>query len=136
MNFIYPKSEVAKRVLPSSGKQLCDLIQLTDEEKKLYTGCGMKLAIFNKSGTLQEFFDPGDVPYNPDVRPTTEQFLAIIMDYYEVKISHNFEVWLVMCSGMQLCEPRMITIHDPTSIPHMLRLCAEGWEDGFWEDDN
>lgn len=99
----------------------CEVINLTAEERGIYTGAGLKLASF-VHGKLCGFFDPGAMPYRDNraqqVRETAHAALAWTAET-------DGEVWIVMCSAGQLCDPRRIVITDAKSLAHLMRALAE-----------
>lgn len=99
----------------------CKVINLTESEKDLYTGSGWKLAHF-ENGTLVGFFDPMETHYQPDIQAMIEQ---AIDDATAWLANAEGEVWLVMCSGYQLCEPRRIEFTDASALARMTRVFAE-----------
>lgn len=99
----------------------CDAIDLTETEKDIYTGAGWKLARF-VDGTLAGFFDPADTEYREDVQAMAEDALDNAVAWLA---NAEGEVWLVMCSCYQLCEPRRITLTDAGALAHLARVFAE-----------
>lgn len=69
------------------------MIALTEREKNLYTGSGWKLASF-RDGVLVGFFDLDESTTRLDI----EIWVANIQG----------EIWLVMCSCYELCEPQPV----------------------------
>ena len=99
----------------------CEVINLTETEKNLYTGAGWKLARF-VDGQLAGFFDPMDTAYDEDPE---EMAMEALEDATAWLANAEGEVWLVMCSCCQLCEPRRITLTDASAIAHMARIFGE-----------
>lgn len=101
----------------------CKIINLTDAERDLYHGAGWQLARF-VGGVLAEIYDPGEhVTWDSEPQAMADATAAAVMAWLK---GAEGEVWLVMCSCGQLCEPRRITSADPTSLAHALRLlCSE-----------
>ena len=99
----------------------CKVIILTEAEKNLYTGAGWKLARFVE-GQLVGFFDPMETEYREDVQ-------AMVIDALENATAWlanaESEVWLVMCSCYQLCDPRRIMLNDASSLAYMARMIGE-----------
>lgn len=99
----------------------CKVIHLTEPEKNLYNGAGWKLARF-ENGVLAGFFDPMETPYNADGQAMAERAVESAHAWLANAIG---EVWLVMCSSYQLCEPRRITLQDAAGLAAMARLFGE-----------
>lgn len=99
----------------------CKAINLTDTEKKLYTGSDWKLAHF-ENGALVGFFDPEDVPYYESVKKQMDEVLQAATAWLA---NAKGETWLVMCGGYQLCDPREIKWGDISSMAHMARIFCE-----------
>lgn len=66
----------------------CKIIKLRDDEKHLYTGCGWRLARF-VNGKLDALID--------------------VEDAKSKNIFDTGEVYLVLCSCCELCEPQRVT---------------------------
>lgn len=99
----------------------CQVINLTEPEKDLYTGAGWKLARF-ENGVLASFFDPMEVAYQADVQAMADEALEAATTWLA---NATGEVWLVMCSCYQLCEPRRITMGDAAALARMARVFGE-----------
>ena len=99
----------------------CKVINLTESEKNFYTGAGWKLARF-ADGQLVGFFDPLEVEYREDTQAMADEAMENATAWLSVA---EGEVWLVMCSGYQLCEPRRITLTDASALAHMARVFGE-----------
>ena len=117
----------------------CEVINLTDAEKNIYSGSGWKLARFVE-GELLELFDPSEfTEYQPDVEAMSSEAIRIAMAWMLRVQNHNAdplarnergehpggEVWLVMCSCYQLCAPRRITLTDAGALAHMARMIGD-----------
>ena len=109
----------AKRIEQASA---CKVINLTESEKNIYSGCGWKLARFVDE-TLVELYDPFEaVEYTTD----TQALAAAAVDAALAWLSEaRGEVWLVMCSCCQLCEPRRITCGDASALAHLCCVFAD-----------
>ena len=99
----------------------CAVINLLDEERHFYTGSGWKLARFEKD-RLVGFFDPLEIPYAEDTQAQTQAAIEAALAWIESSVG---EVWLVMCSCYQLCEPRRIALDDAAALAHMVRVFGE-----------
>lgn len=99
----------------------CEVINLTETEKNIYTGAGWKLARF-VNGTLAGFFDPMKTEYREDVQAMADEAIENATAWLA---NAEGEVWLVMCSCYQLCEPRRITMTDASALARMARVFAE-----------
>lgn len=99
----------------------CKVINLTEAEKDIYSGCGWKLARF-VDGQLVGLFDPGKTELQEDAETQVEKELENATAWLA---NADGEVWLVMCSCYQLCEPRRITLTDASALAHMARVFGE-----------
>lgn len=112
-------SLVRNRIEPAPA---CDVINLSEAEKDLYTGSGWKLARF-EHGVLKGFFDPARVP----MRDSAEDALSEVLEAATAWIGNaDGEVWLVMCSSYQLCDPIPVGLTDARGLARMARVFAEG----------
>lgn len=116
----------------------CEVINLTEAEKDIYSGAGWKLARF-VDGTLVEFFDPVllEYPLEYGAQEMAEGSVRTAMTWLKNIESGNAslsytngqrdggEAWLVMCSCYQLCEPRRVTLTDASALARMARVFAE-----------
>ena len=81
----------------------CKVINLFEDEMKLYSGAGWKLALF-RDAQLVEFLDPLSVDEDhPDIMSMCAMSWA--ENWFD---QVDGEVWLVMCSRYQLRDPRRI----------------------------
>ena len=71
---------------------------------------------------LVEFFDPLGLPYNPDLQAATKATLDAATKWLD---DARGEVWLVMCSCGQLCEPKAISRSDAVGLAKMARVFRE-----------
>jgi hypothetical protein len=99
----------------------CEVINLSETEKNIYTGSGWKLARF-VNDQLVGFFDPLETEYQEDSEAMAEEALENATAWIA---NADGEVWLVMCSCYQLCEPRRISLTDASSLARMARVFGE-----------
>lgn len=99
----------------------CEVINLTDSEKAIYSGAGWKLARF-ENGMLKEFFDPMDMPYYDDSQRMADEAIEAAAAWLAGACG---ETWLVLCSCYQLCGPRRILITDAAALAHVARVFGE-----------
>lgn len=99
----------------------CKVINLSEAEKNIYSGAGWKLARF-EDGQLAGFFDPMEIEYQTDTEIMANEAFDAAVAWLA---NAEGEVWLVMCSCYQLCEPRHIVLTDASAIAHMARIFAE-----------
>ena len=85
----------------------CDVLALSDAEKSVYNGAGRKLALFTQ-GILAAFHDPMSVESSPDTDAMINRGLEAAAAWIAVAMP-QIEVWLVMRSGYELCQPRRIS---------------------------
>lgn len=103
----------------------CQVINLTEAEKNVYSGSGWKLARF-VNGQLVGFFDPLETEYQEDHQAMANEALENATAWIA---NAEGEVWLVMCSCYQLCEPRRITLTDASAMARMARAFGEATEE-------
>lgn len=102
----------------------CEVIRLSEEEKGIYAGggCGWKLARF-EDAKLVALYDPcGDMPMSDDLEQMANEATQAALAWIAMA---KGEVWLVMCSCYELCEPRRITMTDAGAIARMARVFGE-----------
>jgi hypothetical protein len=99
----------------------CEVINLTEAEKNIYTGCGWKLARF-ENAVLVGFFDPQNVPYQGDEKAMAKEAVDSAIAWLA---NADGDVWLVMCSCYQLCAPRKISLTDAGALAKMARVFTE-----------
>lgn len=99
----------------------CKVINLTEAEKDIYCGSGWKLAHF-VNGRLLGFFDPLDTKCKDDIQEAANESLENATAWMA---NCAGEIWLVMCSCYQLCEPRRITLADASALAYMARIFGE-----------
>jgi hypothetical protein len=104
---------------------VCEFIDLFEQEKNIYSGSGWKLARFENE-KLAGFFDPMNVEWNSDVQAMADEALKAATAWLA---NAQGETWLVMCSCYQLCEPRRVSLRDPMSLAHMVRVFADQFMD-------
>lgn len=105
----------------------CEVIKLTADELKFYHGCGWHLAHF-RNGQLVDLKALADILSETPEPFTSEKANANAVAYVEAGNADG-EVWLVMCSGTELCEPRHVWLGDALSYARMIRLMHEEWRD-------
>jgi len=99
----------------------CEVINLTEAEKDIYSGAGWKLARF-VDGQMVGLFDPMEVRCQDDVQAMADEAIENATAWLA---NAEGEVWLVMCSCYQLCEPRRITMTDASGLARMARVIGE-----------
>lgn len=104
----------------------CEVINLTEAEKHIYTGCGWKLARF-RDGQLFDLFDPMNIPVMDTLEESVEASINTALGW--LSAIGDDEAWLVMCSCYQLCEPRRITPDDAGALASMANRFAEQFEE-------
>jgi hypothetical protein len=93
----------------------CEVINLTAAEVNAhYRGAGWKIAHFEE-GQLVGFFDPMKMIDGDD--PGQEALAWLGAD--------KREMWLVMCSCTQLCEPRRVSLDDASALARMMRVFSD-----------
>jgi hypothetical protein len=105
----------------------CEVITLTEFEKDIYNGSGWKLAHF-VDGTLADFFDPMQTEFRADVQAMADETIENATAWIA---NAEGEVWLVMCSCYELCEPRRIMLTDASALAHMARVFVEQIGENF-----
>ena len=100
----------------------CEVINLTETEKAVYGDAGWKLARFME-GKLVELFDPlNQVPAMDDINEEASAALAASVSWTE---HAEGEVWQVMCSCGQLCEPELFSVLDAAAVAKLGRRIGE-----------
>lgn len=101
----------------------CKVINLTEAEKDIYCGSGWKFARF-EDGNLVGFYDPMETEYQADTTAMVEDMSENMTAWIANAVG---EVWLVMCSCYQLCEPRRVALTGEFSaaLPAALNLFTE-----------
>lgn len=108
----------------------CSVISLTEAEKDsgVYTGAGWKLARF-QDGALVELFDPLEhAPYSDDPSESATDALGASIEWAR---QAEGEVWLVMCSCYQLCEPEPFSWLDARAVARLGRLIGDSLSGNF-----
>ena len=115
--------------------EACKVINLSEVEKDLYHGCGWKLARFH-NGTLVELFDPCNVAVKDDTSVMVQEAIENATTWLA---KADGEIFLVMCSCYQLCEPTRASITDKVFLEHMegafFEQLYDPEADGYGEDD-
>ena len=102
----------------------CEVINLSKSEENYYSGCGWKLAHF-VDDKLLGFFDPLHGACQKNVRAMVDEAVERATRWMGTV---DGEVWLVMCSCLQLCEPKRIRLDDASAIARM----AWAFGEQFW----
>ena len=97
-----------------SGKA-CDYIDLSDNESTVYRGSGWAVAHV-KDDQIVKFVYLNEFEYGNE---EAEAKAAI-----NAALKHG-EAWFGMCSAHQFCDPRKMTIDDPTLFAKIMRLSVE-----------
>jgi len=107
----------------------CQVINLTEPEREIYSGAGWKLARF-EDGRLVELFDPLDqVPAGDDASETATAALDASIKWATVS---GGEIYMVECSCYQLCEPQRFDPLDASAVARLGRRIGEMLSDyGF-----
>lgn len=108
----------------------CKVINLQEDEKSIYTGAGWKLARFN-NGKLVGFFDPMFTRYNKNTQAMVEAMTANMTTWLAKSAAD--EVWLVMCSCYQLCEPKRVALtgEPALALPSVLNCFTEQFIENY-----
>jgi len=104
---------------------------LTEAEKDIYSGAGRHLAMF-KDGVLTELLDLSSVAEIADApHAEANDILTKALAWMEERYSLG-EIWLVMCSCYELCEPvPMIRFECEARLGRVIGdMVAEHWYDG------
>lgn len=116
--------DVAERIESAPAGQV---IHLSAAEKTLCGESGWKLARF-ENAQLVGFFDPRDVQWQDEAQAMADETFEAATAW----LAHaSGDVWLVLCSTAQLCEPRRIRMNDAAAIAHMARVFGEQIGDEF-----
>lgn len=88
----------------------CQVIELSESEKNLYLGSGYHLAHF-REGVLVELKHLLDFCTAED--DSVNSMVKAALAWHCLQ---DGEVWLVMCSSYELCEPRRLSVEDVASF--------------------
>lgn len=99
----------------------CAVIRLDEDEKNIYKGAGFMLARF-VDAKLVELHDPLDVTYQLDRQAMATE--AVQRAYAWINTTEG-EHWIVVCSCYELCEPRQLTIANPSAYASMANRIVE-----------
>jgi len=115
----------------------CDVINLTEQEREHYTGCGWHIAGF-KYGTLARLTEL-DTPVMGTFDESVSAGVANTVDGLKSMETDGMECWLVMCSCRQLCEPQPVTSDDALAVAKITRRLGDdlhqtAQECGGWEE--
>ena len=94
--------------------QACDYIDLNDAEANLYRGAGWAIAHV-EDDQIVKFVYLNEFQYGNE----EAEAKAVIEE------AIHGEAWFGMCSSYQFCEPRKMTIDDPTVFAKIMRLSVE-----------
>ncbi len=103
----------------------CEVIDLSESEKDVYSGAGWHLAGF-KDGKLSQLHELEDYPYvdGEEFDATVDRATRLTNEKL-VEMAKEHEVWLVMCSCYQLCEPEEVKPNDAVTIARLARVIGE-----------
>ncbi|MCL2076660.1 MAG: hypothetical protein FWH15_09565 [Betaproteobacteria bacterium] len=85
---------------------VCEYIDLVGQEKDLYRGVGWRLARF-ENGILAEIYDIENVPMQENIEAMTAAAIANARAWLSERDAT--QVYFVLCSCYQLCEPVAMT---------------------------
>ena len=100
------------------------VIDLTEQEKDIYNWTGWHLARF-VNGTLVELFELGSAAYQKSRQAMVSAAVEAAMAWLGNHLGEKEEIWLVMCSCYELCQPEKISLADPESVARVVSLIGE-----------
>ncbi|MDR2882086.1 MAG: hypothetical protein LBV29_09365 [Azoarcus sp.] len=115
----------------------CEVIVMTEAEADagLYRGCGPALARFNDGNLAELYYPVHDVTCQSTIHTTANDATSQAVKWLE-RAENNHptdEIWLVMCSCYELCEPRSISTRDAAALAKMGRVIGEELQNsGTW----
>jgi hypothetical protein len=89
----------------------CEAIDLNETESEIYHGAGWAIAHVEKDQIIKFVYLNFEIG-----NEETEAEAAI-----KAALEHG-EAWFGMCSCYQFCEPRQMTLNDPTLFARIMRL--------------
>ena len=95
----------------------CPVIDLTEDEKDSTEAPAGGLPVLKAASSWA--CSIGDVEYQPNTQAMAEEAVEAATAWLANAVG---EVWLVLCSAYQLCEPRRIAFGDPASMAHVARV--------------
>ena len=109
----------------------CQVIKLNDLEKKVYSGCGWKIAAFNKNAELTQLHGLDEYAWRSREKfnDTVTRATKVACDKAKEFTSQGLDTWLVMCSAYELCEPVRIDPNDAASVAKIARIIGDELEE-------
>jgi len=104
----------------------CEVINLSGTEETICRDCGWHLAAF-KNGRLEFMQSLIDYPGRDDCDLDLEaqQNFEQLNQWARQHIAEGHEVWMVMQSARQLCQPYRYKPEDSLANARLIRLCGE-----------
>lgn len=100
------------------------VIDLTDDELRLYSGAGWRIAAF-QHGALVRLHNPAETEWQGTIQKTADialtEALSVLQDCWKA----GQECWLVMCSTNQLCDVHVLANTDPTAMARLARVIGD-----------
>lgn len=111
--------------------EYCLVIELNEEEKKVYSGCGWKIAGFSNDKGLVKLHGLGAYAWRSKEKfqDTVSRATNVAVDKAKEFTSEGLDTWLVMCSGYELCEPSRIDPNDAASVAKIARIIGDELEE-------
>jgi carboxylesterase type B len=101
-----------------------EVIDLTKQEKEIYNWTGWHLARF-VNGTLVELFELGSAAYQKSRQAMADAAFEAAMAWFNRHQGAEEEIWLVLCSCYELCNPEKISLADPESVARVGNIIGE-----------
>ena len=114
----------------------CPVIQLDDDEKNIYSGCGWHIAAF-RDNKLIGLHNVESYPWiaNEKFGVTVERATKLAVDKAKQFVDDKCETWLVMCSGYELCEPVAFAPIDALGVAKVARTIGDALEERIEADE-
>jgi len=104
----------------------CDIIAFTEEELKVYKGCGVSVAGF-KDGRLEKIHYALDFISDPedDFQQQADKAVKGALEKAEAFKKEGLELWVGLCSCSEFCEPFELSLSDARSLASLARMIGD-----------
>lgn len=104
----------------------CEIITLTDEELKIYKGCGWTVAGF-RNGQLEKLHYALDFVSDPadDFQEQADKAVKIAIEQAKKFEDEGLEIWAGLCSCSEFCEPFKLDMSNAQSLAALARRIGD-----------